>query len=70
MRRILRTLVLRSWTPHEALLAASILRQALDAVWEVHGQDLVEALADCPPERWTDFYAEDLDEVDGDDLPD
>ena len=69
MRRLLRTLVPRSWTGHEALLAASLLRQALDAVWEVHGPDMVEALADCPVERWTEFYADDLQDVDEDDVP-
>lgn len=41
-----------------------MLRQALDAVWEVHGPDMVIALADCPAERWTEFLADDLQDVD------
>ena len=69
MRRLLRTLVPRSWTGHEALLAASLLRQALDAVWEVHGPDMVEALADRPVDRGAEFYADDLQDVDDDDVP-
>jgi hypothetical protein len=40
----LRRLVPRSWTADEALLAVDLLRQAVAAIWEVHGEEMAEAL--------------------------
>lgn len=42
----MRCLVPREWSPDEALLAVNLLRQALDAVWGVHGEEMADALAE------------------------
>ena len=44
-------LVPRMWTPEEALSAVMLLRSAADAIWQVHGEAMVDAVAQ-EPERW------------------
>ncbi|NCQ33948.1 hypothetical protein GW813_02480 [bacterium] len=45
-------LVPRLWAPDEALAAVTLLRQAIDAIWEAHGEAMaVTALQE--PERWS-----------------
>ena len=61
-------LVPRDWTGEQALLAARVLRLALDAVWEVHGEEMAAVLGDAPESRWRDVM-DDLNEVDRDDIP-
>lgn len=67
----MRCLVPREWSPDEALLAVSLLRQALDAVWAVHGEEMADALAeDRYRDKLGDYVnTQDLAEVDLDDLP-
>jgi hypothetical protein len=71
MRDLLRALVPRAWTGEEALLAARVLRAALDAVWEVHGHQMAEILTDRPLDGWSQHFADDLeqDDIDQDDSP-
>jgi len=47
----MRCLVPREWSADEALLAVNLLRQAMDAVWGVHGEAMADALAE---ERYRD----------------
>lgn len=69
----LRRLVPRSWTAHEALLAVELLRQAVAAIWEVHGEDMAEALgSEIEYRDHLDRYVEIDDEPDldiDDDVP-
>lgn len=69
----LRRLVPRSWTADEALLAVDLLRQATDAVWEVHGEAMAELLgAEAEYQDRLDRYVEFDDERDvnlDDDIP-
>lgn len=70
----MRCLVPREWSPDEALLAVSLLRQALDAVWVVHGEAMADALAEDRYRDRIDHYVkpDDLADVhldDVDDLP-
>jgi hypothetical protein len=44
-------LVPRLWTPEEALAAVTMLNTAVDAIWQVHGEAMVGAVAD-DPDRW------------------
>lgn len=67
MRTLLHALVPRDWTGEQALLAARLLRAALDAVWEVHGEAMAEALADAPIHRWFDALPD--DDVHDEDIP-
>ena len=69
MRGWMGFLVPRDWTGEQALLAARVLRLALDAVWEVHGEEMAAVLVDAPERRWRDVMPDDLDEMDGDDIP-
>jgi hypothetical protein len=67
----MRCLVPREWSPDEALLAVNLLRQAMDAVWGVHGEDMAAALAE---DRYRDKLGDYVDtdevaDVDLDDLP-
>lgn len=61
-------LVPRDWTGEQALLAARVLRLALDAIWEVHGEDMAMVLGDAPESRWSDVLPEDPDEARDDDI--
>lgn len=66
MRGWLTFLVPRDWTGEQALLAARLLRMALDAVWEVHGEEMAAVLGDHPESRWQDVVPADPDV---DDIP-
>jgi hypothetical protein len=61
----LRFLVPRDWSGEQALMAASLLREAQDAVWDVHGEAMAESLGSWPRERW----AEVLPEIEDDEIP-
>ena len=70
----LRCLVPREWSADEALLAAKLLRKALDAVWGVHGEAMADALGeDRYRDRMEDYFEpEDLGDLgpgDFDDIP-
>lgn len=62
-------LVPRDWTGEQALLAARLLRMALDALWEVHGEEMAAVLGDGPESRWGDVLPEGIEEIDEDDIP-
>ena len=62
----MKALVPRCWTGEEALLAVRLLRQATDAVWEVHGEDMVALLVEVPAFR---DHATDYLQTDEDDFP-
>ncbi len=51
-RDLLCMLVPRCWTGEQALVAARLLRAALDAAWHVHGEGMAEAMGDWPVSRW------------------
>jgi hypothetical protein len=55
----MRFLVPRCWTGEQALVAAALLREALDAVWDVHGEDMAVALGGVPKERWHQVMPDD-----------
>lgn len=63
-------LVPRLWSAEEALAAVRVLRQIIDAIWEVHGEGMVVEI-DAAPERWRleDFIDEPPDEPGNDDIP-
>lgn len=64
LQNLLVPFVPRRVTPAQALAAARILRAAADAIWQVHGEEMLSALArECRPVGPT---GERLDE---DDLP-
>ncbi len=72
----MRRLVPREWSPDEALFAVNLLRQAVDAVWAVHGEDMAAELAeDRYRDRIHDYIGPDpMDDfpdvnLDDDDLP-
>lgn len=50
IRHLLRTLVPLDWGPQQALRALQLLRYAHDAIWEVHGELLIDHIADCDPD--------------------
>ena len=60
-------LVPRLWSADEALAAVHLLRQFIDAIWEVHGAEMAAEVAEAP-ERWR--LDELLDDVPDDDVPD
>ncbi len=63
----LRHLVPRSWDADQALLAAALLKDALDAVWAVHGERMALHLADVPREPWADVLPD--GDTEDDDIP-
>lgn len=63
----MRHLVPRSWDGSQALLAAALLKYALDAVWAVHGEAMAERIADMPRHRWSDVLPD--EDVEEDDIP-
>ena len=63
----LRRLVPRSWDGDQALLAAAVLKEALDAVWAVHGEEMALALAEVPRERWGEVLPD--GETEEDEIP-
>lgn len=68
---LLRTLVPRDWTADQALVAVRLLRLAIDAVWEVHGEEMARALDDHQARRervWEDYFDVAVDVID-DDIP-
>ena len=60
----LRFLVPPDWTAGQALAAVSLLQQAIDAVWAVHGEEMAASLGELGP--WSPLWSEVL----RDDLPD
>ncbi|MCK6502421.1 hypothetical protein L6R53_03330 [Myxococcota bacterium] len=64
-------LVPRLWTAEQALAAVTLLRSAIDAIWNVHGQAMVDTIAE-DPDRWNIGDLVDLDDerVDDHDLDD
>lgn len=70
MRAILRNLVPQSWSGEQALLAARLLRAALDAVWDVHGEDMAFSLGQTPFDEWSEAMPpDDPFEIDDEDIP-
>lgn len=67
MRQLFSLLVPRDWSGEQALVAARLLRQALDAVWDVHGEEMAAAIGSVPVDRWSEHFAEDIEQVDGED---
>ena len=65
----LRFLVPRDWTGGQALLAATVLRNAMDAIWAVHGEEMAVALGQKSRRRWEDALPSIDDLVDEDDIP-
>lgn len=66
----MRALVPREWSPDEALLAVSLLRQAMDAVWAVHGEEMAAELADDRyRDRVGDYVELEEPDTDLDDIP-
>ena len=61
----MRRLVPAGWDGHQALAAAALLKDAIDAVWAVHGEAMAERIADVPRHRWSEFMADE----DDDDIP-
>ncbi|MCI0637128.1 MAG: hypothetical protein L0206_24905 [Actinobacteria bacterium] len=62
-------LVPRLWTTEEALAAVRVLRQIIDAIWEVHGEEMVVEI-DARPDRWRlDELIDEVEETDDDDIP-
>lgn len=61
-------LVPRLWTAEEALGAVTLLRTAVGAIWQVHGEAMVNAVAQ-EPERWPLEGLVDFDEDVIGDLP-
>lgn len=45
-------LVPRLWAAEEALAAVTLLQACIDAIWLVHGEAMVDAVAQ-EPERWS-----------------
>lgn len=63
-------LIPRLWSAEEALAAIVLLRQIIDAIWEVHGENMAhEALS--APDRWAidDLLAPEPCPFDDTDLP-
>ena len=65
----LRFLVPRDWTGGQALLAATVLRNAMDAIWAVHGEEIAYALGQRSPTRWSEALPHVDDLIDEDDIP-
>ena len=68
MRDLSRMLVPRDWTGAQALLAARLLRQATDVIWDLHAEEMAAAMGDPPVSRWTEFLSEEPTENDDDDI--
>lgn len=62
-------LVPRGWYAEEALAAVRVLRQVIDAIWEVHGERMAQEI-DAAPDRWRVDELFDVPELDDiDDIP-
>jgi hypothetical protein len=63
-------LVPRRWSGEEALAAVRLLRRMIDAIWEVHGEEMIDEI-DARPERWELHELDDDHDEPGpdDDLP-
>lgn len=65
-------LVPRLWSGEDALAAVRVLRQIIEAIWEVHGERMAVEIDDCP-DRWRldDLLdVPELDDIDDiDDIP-
>lgn len=62
-------LVPRGWYGAEALAAVRVLRQIIEAIWEVHGERMAEEI-DASPDRWRVDELLDVPELDDmDDIP-
>ena len=61
----LRLLVPREWSAHQALLAVNLLKQASEAIWAVHGEDMTDALGGDTDyrHRVADYVEFDEDEI-------
>ena len=66
-RAWMQAIVPREWTGEQALFVAGALNAALDAIWQVHGEEMAYALGDRPGSEWDEILrqTEDLD----DDIP-
>ena len=64
-----RFLVPRDWTGDQALAAAGLLKGAVDAVWAVHGDEMVVSLAAWRRERWQEVLSDDDPDPEEDDIP-
>lgn len=61
-------LIPRGWYAEEALAAVRVLRQIIDAIWEVHGERMAEGI-DAAPDHWRLDELLDVPELDDDDIP-
>lgn len=59
-------LVPRGWYAEEALAAVQVLRQIIEAIWQVHGERMAEAI-DASPDRWRVDDLVDMPDPDVDD---
>ena len=69
MHDLLRALVPRAWTGEQALVVARLCRAFIDALWDVHGASMAEAMDALPVEHWGDFLAEGLGDEEDDEIP-
>ena len=65
----MRFLVPRGWSGEQALVAAQLLRQALDALWSVHGEEMAANLAEWPKHRWAEVMPEEYQDTQDDEIP-
>lgn len=62
-------LVPRGWHGEEALAAVRVLRQIIEAIWEVHGERMADEIH-ASPDRWPLDEILDAPETDDvDDIP-
>ena len=63
-------LVPRGWYAEEALAAVRVLRQIIDAIWQIHGEQMAAEI-DAAPDRWSldELLDEPRYEPDEDDIP-
>jgi hypothetical protein len=68
-RAWLQRLVPVAWTGEQALLAVNLLRDAMDAIWAVHGEDMAAQISEWPRERWDRLMTLEGENTDDDDIP-
>ncbi len=61
-------LIPRFWDAEDALAAVRVLRMVIDAIWEVHGEEMAFEI-DASPDRWRLDELIDMPETDPDDIP-
>ena len=66
----LRFLVPYEWTGDQALAAAGLFQQAIDAIWVVHGEEMAVALGELGPgsPQWDEVLRPESEDFD-DDIP-